>query len=687
MKFSRGMMILSVLVILTISACSMISSPLKEAEKLTETADMKSAKDNKKGAIADYKKAITLYEQIVAKDPKSQDALKAQLAMGKIYHDKLEQGETARKTYQKVVDSAPKTEHAKEAMWRIAVNYFSGKKYEKAASVYNKIVNRFPISDRGKDAQLMLAKTYEKAEKYEKAAEVYDQFANHYPDDKYAAVALQKKARILRDKLKNENEAIKAEQRIVRQFGKNKTASKMVEDAKKRLQEAGAEIPEPEEEIKTQRDKALERQQERREKSRPDVELSPAMTAMKSAEKGKEETQANKYFGVKADDIIRGYQISVDSQGTVYDAMFMIADMLYASKQYKKAGALYDSAIKKSLQDNKKPDPRNYKKLADCYRQIGFDEIAMNVLKKGVRRDPAIIDSIIVSGEAQHAAGEYDKAIETYKSVIGLSRSKDADLYYHIGRVHRAKANNLEKDAKKLPEGEKAERLKKRVKKERIKELELIEKSVGMRPNDKELLQELAVTLYHSLGLKDEAYIFDRLAKDDDTNRYDVQKGLADLCYKYGNYNWAKIKYRTTIRVCENKQRKLKKKKEIEEYNQYILLMKVQLAVTEAQKGNLDKAQQSLDKLAKEKPDHAYIHYGNGQVALINGDTETGIAKLKKALELDTSLDYAAIVLKNYYVEQGNTDKAIKVLETFVEKNSYNKMMKLRLQSLKFSKV
>lgn len=220
---------------------------MKKAEKLTESADMKAAENNQEGAIADYKKAIDLYEQIIiTKDPESNDALEAQLAAGKIYYYKLDQKEKGRKYYQKVVDSASQTELAAKAMWYIAVSHFNDKNFEEAASVFNQIVNKFPTLRRGKDAQLMLAKTYEEDESYEKAAEVYDQLANRYPDDIYAAVALQKKAGIYREKLKNEEEAIKADQRLVRKFGKNKQAQKMVEDAKSRLREAGATIPESE---------------------------------------------------------------------------------------------------------------------------------------------------------------------------------------------------------------------------------------------------------------------------------------------------------------------------------------------------------------------------------------------------------------------------------------------------------
>jgi len=652
MRLSRGMVVLGILFVIIISSCSMISSPLKKAEKLTESADIKSAQNNKEGAIADYKKAIALYEQIVAKSPGTDNALKAQLAMGKIYIDKLEQREKGLEMYQKVIDSAPETELASEAMWRAATNYFKNKEYEQAAPVFNDIVNTFPTTERGKDAQIMLAKSYEEGENYEKAAEVYEQFANRYPDDKHAATALQNRAMILREHLNNEEEAIKADQKLVAKFAKNNQVSKMVTDAKKRLENVGADIPEPEEEMQTQREKAIERQKERRNKNRPDVGISPAM-------KGKtEQSEAGKYFGVDPDDIMRQFQITADSQGTMYDAMFMIADMLYASGEYNKAGALYEKAIEMASKENKRPDPRNYRKLADCYRKIGLNDIAMEVLKKGVRRDPGIIDSIIVSGETQHAAGEYDKAIETYQSVIGLSKAKDPDLYWHIGLVHRARG-------------------------EHIQELEMIEKAVAMRPTDKELLQELAVTLYHSLGLRDEAYIFDRLAKDEGTNRYDVQKGLADLCYKHENYNWARTKYNNTIRACEREKNKAESEKDIKECEQHILLMKVRLAVTEARKGNLDTAQQSLEQLQKENPEHPYIYYGLGELALISGDTENGLAKLNKALELDPSIDYAAIALKNYYMQQEKTDEAIKVLENFVENNPYNKMMKLELKKIK----
>ena len=101
------------------------------------------------------------------------------------------------------------------------------------------------------------------------------------------------------------------------------------------------------------------------------------------------------------------------------------------------------------------------------------------------------------------------------------------------------------------------------------------------------------------------------------------------------------------------------------------------------QRGQAEDAQQMIDELAAEYPEHALLHYGRGELALLNGDTETAVAEFKAAIEKDPRSDIAVIALGDYYVSQGFNDDAIALWEGFLADNQYNQNVTRSLKSLK----
>ncbi|MFQ6040892.1 MAG: tetratricopeptide repeat protein [Candidatus Poribacteria bacterium] len=630
---------------------------------------MKNAKDL--AAKGDYQGAIAAYQQTIQAEPNSSDARKAQLAIAALYIDKMNKPKEGLDTYQKVVEDAPQSEEAAEALYRTGIHYFKTEDYKNAEEMFTRIVNDFPQSSRGQDAQLLLAKTYEKANEYNRAVEVYDAVVKRAPESKRAVQAMLNKGKLYQDKVKDQGKAVELYQDIVKNYGMEVDVQDQVNEAKKELKSLGAEIPKPVNKLATPEARRAARRAARREINRPRGSSARQSTTRK-------ETARSQSFGVDPEIIMQSIQISLDSQGTYYDAMFMVANMKFGEENYREAGALYERAIQLGLKD-----PIAYRNLAECYRKIGLANKAREVLKRGMTKDPKMLDSIIESGEAQYQFENYDAALELYESILGLSKGKDSKLYHHIGLVY-----------KKL--------------KDTDKEIEAYERSIAINPNNQEVLQLMAEALYYRKGNRTKAGIYQDAA-DGKVNSYDVQKELGDVCYKYGNYNWAKTKYETAVRILERQIKKpegekteLEKQKEattdltekaklrkeidklqreIDDLSWKILLMKVKTALAIAHKESVDAGKQQMDELAAQNPDHAIIHYGLGEFALMQGDTETAIAEFQKSIEIENFLE-PNLALGEYYISQGNKEEALKLWEAYTKKNYRDRTMRSRVKAL-----
>ena len=604
----------------------------------------------------DYMGAIEAYQSIVDTKPGTPEALQAQLAMGKLFVERVNQPAEGIKAYEAVIAAGPKSDEAAEAHYELGMHHFRQKDFKASQTQFDAIINNFPQLELSHNAQLMLAKSYEEAKDFEQAVEVFDNFANRNPRSQRAALAIANKGRIQRQHLKNEEEAKRTYQSLVKRYGKVEGAEKEIEVAKQELTDLKASIPQPDDPLATQLDRAYAQREARRELDRPrgGVERSRAM--------GNIDAQiADSGFGVSASEVMRNFGgqggIAGDDQGTYYDAELMIANFFYGDESYRDAGALYFDAIARAEAAGVKIDPYTYLRLSICYRKVGMHQRAKEVLKKAASRDGGVIEAVINTGRNHYTSESYEKAIETYNSVIGMARGKDSEIYWLLSLAH-----------KKLGEPE--------------KEREVLEKSVAANTQNLDALQSLAEVLHYRLKDRKAAAIFQDLV-DGKGDTYIGTKTLGDLTYKYGNYVQARAKYRAAARTSKRLLNKSESKVEQQKLRNQIVLATIHAAQATYHLKKLEDAQKMIDELAVEYPDHALIPYGRGELALLAGDAETAVTEFKASIEKNPLSDIPLIALGDYYVSQGFNDDAIALWEGYLAENQYNQKVRRSLKKLK----
>ena len=614
------------------------------------------SKGDKLAADKDYYGAIEAYQSIVDTQPGTPDALQAQLAIGKLSIEQMNQPAEGIKAYQGVIAAAPKSGTAAEAHYELGLHYFREKDFKSAQTQFDAIVNNFPQLELSHNAHLMLAKSYEEAKEYESAAEAFDSFANRNPRNKRAAPALENKARIQREFLKDAEEAKRTNQTLVKRYGKVEGAEDAVEKAKQELRDLNATIPEPDDPLATQQGRALAQFEARRERDRPrgGVERSPAM--------GNPNVEiADSGFGISAADVMRNFGgqggIAGDDQGSYHDAELMIANFFYGDESYRDAGALYFDAIARAEAAKDKIDPYTYLNLSICYRKVGMHQRAKEVLRKAASRDGGVVDAVINTGRNHYTSENYEQAIETYNSVIGMSRSKDSEIYWLISLAH-----------KKLGEPE--------------QEREVLERSIAANTQNTDALQSLAEVLHYRLKDRKTAAIFQDLV-DQKGDSYIGAKTLGDLTYQYGNYIQARARYKAAARIAKRVLDKSDSDVEKRELRNQRVYATILAARATYQLKKPEDAQQIIGELAAEYPEHALIPYGRGELALLNGDTKTAVAEFKAAIEKNPNADIPVVALGDYYVSQGYNDDAIALWEGFLTNNQYNQNVRRSLRKLK----
>ena len=614
---------------------------LSNAEKLAENKD--------------YHGAVEAYQSIVDTQPGTPEALQAQLAIGALSIGQMNRPAEGIKAYEAVIAAAPESDEAAEAYYELGMHYFREKDFKSAQTQFDAVVNKYPQLELSHNAHLMLAKSYEEANSFEQAAEAFDNFANRNPRSKRAALALENKARIQRQHLKDDEEAKRTNQMLVKRYGKVEGAQESVEKAKQELRDFNATIPEPDDPLATQQGRALAQFEARRERDRPrGVERSPAM--------GKVDTTIpDSGFGISAADVMRNFGgqggIAGDDQGSYHDAELMIANFFYGDESYRDAGALYFDAIARAEAEKVKIDPYTYLKLSVCYRKVGMHQRAKEVLRKAASRDGEVIEAIINTGRNHYTSESYEQAIETYNSVIGMSRSKDSEVYWLIALAH-----------KKLGEPE--------------KERDALERAVAANTQNTDALQSLAEVLHYRLKDRKAAVIFQDLV-DQKGDTYIGTKTLGDLTYKYGNYVQASARYKAAARTAKRLFNKAENDAEKRELRNQIVYATILAARATHQRDKPEDAQKIIDELAAEYPEHALIPYGRGELALLSGDTETAVAQFKVSIEKNQHSDIPVIALGNYYVSQGYNDDAVTLWEGFLANNQYNRNVQRSLKALK----
>lgn len=595
----------------------------------------------------DYQGAIDMYQAVIREKPETSAARRAQLAVGRLHIDKMNRPERGIRMYQELIATARDSEETAEAYYRLGFYYFKSADYVSAQKAFDSVVNQFPHLERSHNAQLMLAKSYENRQNFEKAIEVYDNVSNRHPDGKRAGQALINKARIQRDFLNDKKEAERTYQLLVTRYGRIEGAEKTIEHAKRELQLMGASIPEPDPLFTSQHDRRLQRQKDRRERDHPRgrIELSPAMAGSDVA--------VVSGFGVGVQEVMNAIgPMRLDSQGTYYDAMRMVANALFQSGNYRLAGALYYQCTEFSEGADSEVDPYQYLRLSVCYRKIGLHQRAREVLKKALKKDKSILDSIITSGTTQYIDGDYKKAIETYNSVLGLSPTKVPELYWRLGLVY-----------KRMGEPE--------------KEREYFERAIAADTDYTDALQSLAEVLHYRLNDTLSAEIFQDLVDlqsnkaISDQRTYIGEKALGEICYRYGNYPRAKTKYEAAARIAQREKSVPTNEFKARILNDQRIYATVHAAMASYNSGMKNEAQAAIDALAVEYPDHSLTLYGRGQLALLSGEKAAGLAAFAASMEKNPYSDTVPLALGEYYLSQGFTDEAVGVWEEFIKVNPH----------------
>ncbi len=641
-KSIRYCPLVAIILVALIQISCVSGGALRTAEKLAEQKD--------------YPGAITAYQSIIDTQPGTPEALQAQLAIGKLSIDRMNQPAEGIKAYEAVVAGGPESDEAAEAHYELGMHYYRQKDFEAAQTRFDAVVNNFPNLELSHNAQLMLAKSFEEAKDFEQAVEVFDNFANRNPRSERAALAIANKGRIQRQHLKNEDEAKRTYQSLVKRYGKVEGAEEEIEKAKQELTDLKASIPEPDDPLATQLGRAYAQQEARRERDRPrgGVEKSRAMgnVGLQVADSG---------FGVSASEVMRNFGgqggIAGDDQGTYYDAELMIANFFYGDESYRDAGALYFDAIARAESANVKLDPYSYLKLSICYRKLGMHQRAKEVLKKAASRDGSVIQAVIDTGRTHYTSESYEKAIETYTSVLGMAKRKDSEIYWLLSLAH-----------KKLGEPE--------------KEREVLEKAVAANTQNLDALQSLAEVLHYRLKDRKAAGIFQDLV-DQKGDSYIGSKTLGDLTYRYGNYVQSRAKYRAAARTAKRLLDKSESKVEQQKLRNQVIYATILAARATYHLKKLEDAQKMIDELAAEYPEHALIPYGRGELALLDGDAETAVAEFKASIEKNPLSDIPLLALGEYYISQGFNDDAITLWEGYLAENQYNQSVRRSLKKLK----
>ena len=636
--------LVSLLCVALLAGCLGGSGAIRNAEKLVEAKD--------------YRGAIAAYQSIVDTKPGTPEARQAQLAIGKLSIERMNQPAVGVKAYQAVISGAPESDEAAEAHYQLGMHHYRSKDFASAQTEFDEIVNQFPQLELSHNAQLMLAKSYEESRNYEQAVEIFDNFANRNPRSERAAQAIANKARIQREHLKNSEEAKRTYQSLVKRYGKVEGTEKEIEKAKEELTALGASIPTPDDPLATQYGRALAQQEARRERDRP------RGGAEKSRAMGSANVQiADSGFGVSASEVMRDFggqtAIAGDEQGSFHDAELMIANFFYGDENYRDAGALYFDAIARAETNNEKIDPYSYLKLSVCYRKVGMHQRAKAVLKKAASRDGEVVEAVVSTGRNQYTNEEYEKAIETYNSVVGLNRNRDSEVYWLISLAY-----------KKLGEPE--------------KEREVLERAVAMNTMNADALQSLAEVLHYRLKDRKTAAIYQDLV-DEKGDSYLASKTLGDLCYQYENYVQARSKYRAAARTAKRLLDKSESRAEKRKLHNQVVYATVLAARATFHLKGVEAAQAMIDELAAEFPEHALIPYGRGEIALLNGDADTAVAAFKESIEKAPLSDIPLIALGDYYLSQGYNDDAIALWEEFLKTNQYNQNVQRRLKKLQKS--
>ena len=531
---------------------------------------------------------VLRYHQIAENDPKSSSAPQALLKAGDLYYGKLNRKSRAIEVYNSIIKDYPGTKEAFIASEKLGMHYFDNREYNKSQEIMFKLFNDHSNGEIGTEAQWTLSQSYEKISDYRHSASSYYAFAILHPDDKRAVDALLLAGDIYKNRLKRVSKAGDVYRLIVRVYGRDYSKSSKVWSATRELQAMRMEVPEPDEIL----------QQQQLPELRKPVHKERTDKFADMTKKHEAELVENSIFdSVDVDTILKntmdvGLEADQIGDSSIPDnTILTLANVYYMSLDYLKAGAFYH---KLELKDS--ADPMVYWNLGNCYTKLGMVYKAKEYHEKSLEMSPSMFDKALRNAEREYFIQDYPESldileqIEIIAPVHSLGRT-----YYDMGLSYR-KINDLDNA------------------------LISFEKSYAFdpTPENKDSAQHIAEILYYNRRNAvnvDRAGIYQDIVEDK-VRSFKVQSEIAEQCFKYGSYKWARSKYKFAADLAPDKETELS--------------MQVKSIIATARYGDISLAKLELSQLKETYGDNPIISQALAEIEIKANNDSKEIKENKK---------------------------------------------------------
>lgn len=143
--------------------------------------------------------------------------------------------------YERLYQEYPASEHASEAMFRVASKNEQAFNFDKSVETYLGLVKQYPTSERRADAQINAALALEGQQKYERAAQEFERFAILFPD-KPESPDVFYRAAVVHKKRKAPTAELDVLSRFIKQYDGNTAQAPKVIEAHARMGEIYDEL-------------------------------------------------------------------------------------------------------------------------------------------------------------------------------------------------------------------------------------------------------------------------------------------------------------------------------------------------------------------------------------------------------------------------------------------------------------
>ncbi|MDQ1318399.1 MAG: Tetratricopeptide repeat protein [Candidatus Poribacteria bacterium] len=537
---------------------------------------------------SDPAETVLRYHEIAENDPKSPDAPKALLKAGDLYYGKLNRKSRAIEVYNSIIKDYPGTKEAFIASEKLGWHYFNTREYQKSQEIMFRLFNDHSNGEIGTEAQWTLSQSYEKISDYRHAASSYYAFAILHSDDKRAVDALLLAGDIYKNRLKRESKAGDVYRLIVRVYGRDYSKAGKVWSATRDLQAMRMEVPEPNE---------IQQQQQLSELRKPVHKERTDKFADMTKKHEAELVEHSIFDSVDVDTILKntmdvGLEADQIGDSSIPDnTILTLANVYYMSLDYLKAGAFYH---KLELKDS--ADPMVYWNLGNCYTKLGMVYKAKEYQEKALEMSPSMFDKALRNAEHEYFIQDYPESLDILEQIeiIAPVHSRGR-TYYDMGLSYR-KLNDLDNA------------------------LISFEKSYAFdpTPENKDSAQHIAEILYYNRRNAvnvDRAVIYQDIVEDK-VRSFKVQLEIAEQCFKYGSYKWARSKYKFAADLAPDKETELS--------------MQVKSIIATARYGDISLAKLELSQLQEKYGDNPIISQGLAEIEIKANNDSKEIKENKK---------------------------------------------------------